>query len=379
MDLAKAFDSVHIPKLIDKMEAVGIRGKSLDIFRDYLSNRRQCVAMGKSISKDLPIKFGVPQGSILGPTLFLIYINDLCQLAIPKTKIITYADDTVLLVAEKSWKEAFFSAQTGLDIVINWLKQNILTLNVDKTKYITHSIRASGQPPNELRLIAHECPIPLGVMCSCKSIDKTDTMRYLGVTIDSQLNFSAHIEGLTGRVRKLIYIFKNVRHVADISLVKRIYFALCQSLISYCISAWGGAPKTTLIHLERAQRFVLKVMHSLPFLTPTEYLYKTAKVLSVRQLFILSAALKYHSTLDYNRQHVRNNCRRAFYVGKRSKKFNTAFSRKFFDFNGPYIYNKLNKTLNIYDKTKRECKNIVTDWLLHQNYENTEDIMNIIT
>lgn len=123
---------------------------------------------------------------------------------------------------------------------------------------------------------------------------------------------------------------------------------------------------------------MLKVMHFLPFLTPTVNVYSTAKVLTVRQLFILHSVLKYHSTLTYNNQHL-SSTRRPYVVGIRTTNFYTSFSRKFFTFNGSYVYNKVNKELNVYHMTKRQCKHTVTDWLLTKKYEETENILNIIT
>ncbi|CAB3251301.1 unnamed protein product [Arctia plantaginis] len=99
--------------------------------------------------------------------------------------------------------------------------------------------------------------------------------------MDSRLRFHEHISTLSGRMRKLIYVFKNLRQVADDKLRRSVYFALAQSLLTYCITTWGGAPRSTLLELERAQRAVLKVSLTLPFRYPTSLLYKKAKVLTV--------------------------------------------------------------------------------------------------
>ncbi|CAH2236938.1 jg23386 [Pararge aegeria aegeria] len=110
LDLAKAFDTVSIPILIQKLEQLGIRGLQLQLLKSYLSNRHQSVKIGNVISRALPINHGVPQGSILAPTLFLIYINELCKLNIANGKIMSFADDTVLMIWGRSWEVVFYSS-----------------------------------------------------------------------------------------------------------------------------------------------------------------------------------------------------------------------------------------------------------------------------
>ncbi|XP_062529771.1 uncharacterized protein LOC134200606 [Bombyx mori] len=111
LDLAKAFDTVSIPILTKKLEKIGIRGVQLKLFNDYLTDRYQCVKFDNYFSRDIPVTYGVPQGSILGPVLFLIYINDLLELNSVRGKIISYADDTVLLFSAGTWDSVFREAQ----------------------------------------------------------------------------------------------------------------------------------------------------------------------------------------------------------------------------------------------------------------------------
>ena len=197
--------------------------------------------MNRYLSGELPVIFGVPQGSVVGPTLFLIHVNRLCNLLLQKGKITAFADDTVLTFTGNTWQEAFEAAQRGLDLVLDWLNNNKLTLNAEKTKIICYTLRQSTQPSNSYSLIAHSVGCPKTVACSCPRLLRTPTIKYLGVTLDDKLNFSAHIELLTVRIRKLIFVFKTLRHVAEPRIVKGVYLALCQSLLSYCVSAWGGA------------------------------------------------------------------------------------------------------------------------------------------
>ncbi|XP_063837548.1 probable RNA-directed DNA polymerase from transposon BS isoform X1 [Ostrinia nubilalis] len=261
LDLAKAFDTVSVPLLLKRLEQIGVRGVQLELFADYLSNRYQRVKIGNYCSHDLPVTYGVPQGSVLGPTLFLTYVNSLCELEIANGKIIAFADDTALLFQGDSWSDVFESAQRGFNAVTKWLTHNKLTLNTDKTKYLAFASRKTTLPESDtLSIVAHHCPRDVdNVNCSCPTLSRTNTIKYLGVMIDDTLSFNPHITLLTTRIRKLMYIFRNLRRVANTDVIKMVYYALCQSLLTYCITSWGGAPKSSMLHLERAQRAILKI------------------------------------------------------------------------------------------------------------------------
>lgn len=371
LDLKKAFDTISIPILITKLEKLGIRGSQLQFFESYLTGRNQCVRIGDHVSTDLPVSYGIPQGSILGPTLFLIYINDLTGLNIPKCDLISYADDTVLFFAADAWDEVFIAAQTGLDIVNNWLRHHLLTLNSDKTKYLTFCIRQSMYNSNNYNIVPHQCS--QGNNCACKAIERVHKIKYLGVIIDSNLSFKDHIKLLSSRIRKLIYVFKRLRHVVDPLLLKQIYFALCQSIISYCISSWGGSPKTVIKPVEIAQRAILKICTFKPRFFSTTLLYQYCEVLNVRQLFLLTIILRQHKQIIYDPKLTLR--RRNRLVCTPNHQPHTSFIKRFFVFLGPFVYNKINSKLNIYSLNKTKCKNKVKEFLLTLTYEETEKLI----
>lgn len=374
LDLAKAFDTVSAPLLLKKLEHLGIRGTQLRLFHSYLSGRMQRVVVDEWLSDNCEINIGIPQGSILGPTLFLVFINDLCQLNLDNCKIITFADDTALLFYGDTWEEVYRSAQIGFAKVISWLNNNFLTLNTDKTKYITFSLTNNYYIHNSsLNITAHSCSNYSSNTCACPKLQRVDSIKYLDVMIDKNLNFNIHTDLLSKRVRKLIFIFKNLRRVADAKVLKAVYFALCQSLLTYCITIWGGASKSAMIKVERAQRAVLKVAHSLPFFHPTSDLYKKCKVLTVRQLFVIQTVLRQHSRMKYSSSlnaHKRN-------ISKvcATKLCKTSLSHRHFCFLSSYLYNKLNSTLNIYPLTKAKCKQVLTSYLLSHGYDSTENLL----
>lgn len=375
LDLAKAFDTVSIPILLNKMERLGIRGTPLQLFSSYLSERTQFVKIGDYRSDDESLTFGVPQGSVLGPTLFLIYIDGLCRLQLSNTDIVTFADDTVLVFHGASWDEVKYSTELGLARVMDWLNFNILTLNLNKTKYVTFSIRNTTQPYSNFSLKAHSCSNPSSLSpCNCHLLEATNIVKYLGIYIDQNLTWIHHINSLSSRISKLIFIFKNIRHIGDPQLIKSVYFALCQSIISYGIEAWGGAKKSHLIKIERAQRAIIKVITFKNILYPTSSAYKEFDVLSVRQLFIKTVICRQHKYSSDARPHQRR--RDIVYSIPTCK---TKFAQSFPMFLGPYLYNRISKQVELQQCTINNCKRAVTTFLKNLNYEETESLLRIIS
>lgn len=211
--------------------------------------------------------------------------------------------------------------------------------------------------------------------CACPTLQITDHIKYLGVTIDANLNFRKHIELLCTRVRKLIFVFKNLRNIADFTLIRQVYMALCQSILTYCINSWGGALKTILLPLERAQRAILKVASFRPFRYPTHQLYRECKVLTVRQLFILHIVLLQHAEIGFSPV---PSCKRRKDLVCTNSRTKHAFTNRFYLFLGPYLYNKLNKLLKIYSVSSNKCTEMLTEYLHTLNYSDTEKMLEVL-
>lgn len=226
-----------------------------------------------------------------------------------------------------------------------------------------------------LALHAHCCPVPADSQCKCPNIKKTDKIKYLGIIIDETLSFKQHMEALNNRVRKLIFVFKKLRFITDPKILRQVYFALCQSILIYCITSWGGASKTLLLPIERAQRAILKVATCRPFLFPTNLLYKSCEVLTVRQLFIMSTVLKQHAALPYSTEFTKKR-RKDIVCPQKSTKH--AFTAKFYMYLGPLLYNRLNKKGNIYSLNLNNCKKILKEALQNMSYEDTEKLLLVL-
>lgn len=387
LDLKKAFDTVSVPILIYKLQKIGLRGIPLALFRDYLSNRKQQVKLGTYISEKAEVSYGVPQGSVLGPTLFLLYINDLCNMQLKNAKIISYADDTAVIFSGETWEDVRVNAEQGLKQIDRWLRSNILTLNTSKTNYICFSICNGTQPSADFKIKLHNCHThQFPGACSCPSLQKVAQTKYLGIIVDQRLSWYPHLEFVTNRIRKLIWIFKTLRYVmprvvagrrgSDRNLIKEIYISLAQSVLVYCIPIWGGAAKTRFLEIERAQRSLIKVMYFKNMRYPTDLLYQESILLTVRQLYISHTVLRRHNNLPYDPNLIN---RRRWDRIVNQPKTNTVFAKRQFNSRAAFLYNKLNKEINIYSNLYYDCKKKIINWLQIKNYTETEKLLETIT
>ncbi|XP_045446592.1 uncharacterized protein LOC123654751 [Melitaea cinxia] len=371
LDLAKAFDTLSTPALVEKLERIGIRGTALSIYTSFLTGRTQQVKIDNIISNEAPVTYGVPQGSGLGPTLFLIYINDLCQMTLTAGKVFTYADDTAVVFHGATWEDVRDRAQEGLLRITGWLRTNRLTLNIKKTTFLQFTNAKISTPDVELRV--HTCHPSMTDSCACLSILRSSTIKYLSVLIDDKLGWRQHIELLTARIRKLIWIFKKLRDVVDLDTLRSVYYALVQSILSYCVVVWGGASKSHMILVERAQRSLLKTMTYSPYRFPTVELYKKCSVLTVRQLFIMQSIVRQHQYTPY--EPSVSSSKRVVRNVIVLPKVRTALARKQSNYLSIYLYNRANRILNYYTLSLKELKAIVFKWLSSLDYQKTEDLL----
>lgn len=174
------------------------------------------------------------------------------------------------------------------------------------------------------------------------------------------------------RVRKLIWVFKSLRHVMTAQLLNKVYMALAQSVISYCIPIWGGATKTKFLDLERAQRSLIKVMYFKPYRYSRNNLYRICGLLTVRKLYVLNITLCLHKTLPFISVNLN---KRSKDIVAHSSRVRTVFARRQYTTQATYIYNKISSKIYIYPMLLRDCKNNLSEWLQSLTYEETESIL----
>ena len=205
IDLKKAFDTVDHSMLLKKLSCYGIRGITNNWFESYLLNRTQSIEInGFKSSKD-PNPYGVPQGSVLGPLLFLIYINDITK-ASSKLRFFLFADDTNLLYANKNLKTLENTVNTELIKLCDWLTANKLTLNIKKSNFVLfRTCQKRITTPVNIRLFDNDAG-------QYVDLDNKECVKYLGVLIDSHLSWRNHIDYISTKLSKTIGLFAKLRH-----------------------------------------------------------------------------------------------------------------------------------------------------------------------
>ena len=226
VDLQKAFDTVDHEILLSKLDYYGIRGISNNWFKSYLSNRKQFVPINGYDSGLAEIKCGVPQGSVLGPLLFLLYINDLNQ-AIKFCKVHHFADDTNLLYLGKSIKRFNKLVDYDLKYLLYWLNANKISLNFKKTELAVFKSKRK-QFDDEIKL-----------KLSRKRLFPTDSVKYLGVKIDGNLSRKSHIDYLSVKLSRANALLFKIRNFVNSSVLRTIYFAIFESHLNYCCLVWS--------------------------------------------------------------------------------------------------------------------------------------------
>ena len=251
IDLSKAFDTISHSQLITKMYNYGIRGNALQLIKSYLTNRNQFVNVLDEKSETLPVQFGVPQGSVLGPLLFLLYINDICNVS-DKGKFILFADDTNIFVAADSKSAAYDQANSILTSVQDYMKSNLLHINKKKCCYIYFSPTKSK--------IDVEISDDLNLDIDGTIIKRVRQAKFLGVTIDDQLNWKPHIDSLNKKLKSACGRIYRIKNCLPESLHKQIYHTLFESHLSYGISVWGGVSNNNLSPLFKTQKKCIRII-----------------------------------------------------------------------------------------------------------------------
>lgn len=343
LDLARAFDTVSHGLLLEKLHDYGVRGIAAELFESYLEGREQCVRVDGDVSGPRIVSCGVPQGTVLGPILFSIYINELLFLNV-NAKIISYADDTVLLLEGSKWEEVKEAAVSAFSMVQQWLNQNLLSLNLNKTNVMCYSIYNLYLPNfQNIQLHTYNCLLNNKLNCQCTDrLVLTSTVKYLGITLDQNLKWTEHIKQLNLKIRKLIWKFYQLRDIFPVGILRVLYGALAESIIRYGISVWGSAFPTNIEMLKVAQRFLLKVMMKKPRLHSTEMLYQDSRALNINQLYIRAAVVYTYKNSDlrklyYSSYKTRSQTNRALSTPLMTR----TTTQRFLTYYGPKLFNML--------------------------------------
>ena len=287
-DLRKAFDTVDHRILLVKLRKMGVRGAELLWFQNYLTGRRQIVSINGSNSLLLSILIGVPQGSILGPLLFLIYINDLPLCS--ELFALLFADDTTLLLAGPNLEELTVKINTEFKKVVDFFRSHKLALHPEKTKFIlfsNSSVARSKQVNISLNFNNDGDVVDTKLISPLTRItveSEIPAVKFLGVLIDPLLNFKCHIDSLIGKISKSLYFLRTVKNVLTSPALKAIYYSTVHSHFIYAIHIWSCSNQSNLNRLFLKQKMALRIVHNSSFNAHTEPLFKKSNILPLPKL-----------------------------------------------------------------------------------------------
>lgn len=287
IDLKKAFDTVDHSILLQKLHHYGIRGIINDWFHSYLYERTQSTQIGPHISKKEKTLSGVPQGSVLGPLLFLIYINDIYN-ASSKLAFYLFADDTNLLYADKNLKSLESVINVELINICDWLNANKLSLNIQKTNFVIfHPYQKRLNYEVNLKIFDNR-------INKFISLERKDYVKYLGVLIDGNLSWKYHICHVASKVSRNIGIIARLRHFTPSATLHNIYRSLISPYLSYGLSAWGQAAKIHLDKILLLQKRVVRLMNFAKFSEHAIPLFLSSHIMPLNILYFkLSSTLMF--------------------------------------------------------------------------------------
>ena len=282
VDLQKAFDTVNHDILIKKLDYYGIRGVANEWFSSYLNKRSQFVSISGYDSKQKYIKHGVPQRSVLGPLLFLIYINDL-HTAINYSKVYHFADDTNLLNISKNPKELQKQVNIDLKLLHSWLIANKISLNCSKTELIF--FHKPGQIDKSFNY---------KIKMNGHRIIPSDYIKYLGIFLDPTLSGKYQCEKLSLKLRRAIGMISKLRHYVSKDDLKSIYYAIFSSHLVYASQIWGHRGSSHFNSLSKLQERAMRVLHFEDFYANADPIFKSNKILKINDFVDLQNCLFVH-------------------------------------------------------------------------------------
>ncbi len=273
-------------------------------FGSYLINRQQFTVVNDVCSSYKKVITGVPQGSTLGPLLFLLYINDLVKSS-TILKFVLFADDTTISHSGSNLHALSHIINTELNHVFKWLLTNKLSLNVDKTHYIIFA----GN-----RYIDNNVNILLGET----SIERNFTTKFLGVFIDSRINWREHVRYIHGKLSKSIGVINKIKHNLTKDALLILYYSLLYPYLHYCNVTWGSAQKTILHPLTLMQKKVVRIVNKANYRDHTDHLFRCLGILKIRDINVLesvkfvydqlhsSSIIKFNTASNVHNRNTRN-------------------------------------------------------------------------
>lgn len=351
IDFKKAFDTLCHKRIIRKLEKIGIRGGLLDWFASYLCERSFKVKVSNCFSNLQNVELGVPQGSILGPLLFILYANDMLSV-LRKSIGFQYADDTAIVVSNNNIDCATETMQAEFDNILSWCHDNGLIVNVKKTKLIhirpPHIVRT----PIKIRFHSFDClhknQTPLSLTDNCTEyIDAVNVYRYLGVEVDYNFKWDHHIKYLCKRLRQAAYALYHLSNYTPFNVLMQAYYSLVESVLQYGIIAWGNAAQYRIMEVQRAQNRIFRILLRAKY--GNRYFENSIddlNLLTVKKLFLFNLINETYSDQRFKHpiDHEVNTRQRAEGLLK-IPRINNAYGKQQLSYAVPSIFNQLPRSL----------------------------------
>lgn len=349
-DLSKAFDCVDHNDLLEKLYYYGFQDTSLRFFDSYLKKRKQSVCIDGEWSELVDLCYGVPQGSVLGPLLFLISINDLPHNVICKT--IMYADDTSFLNISNDFADLSNLVGNSLMEAETWFRANGYLLNKSKTENVIFSLR-----PYDNELV---------------DFDIVNSVKFLGIYVDHQLNWGRHIDYVKMRLSRVVYLIGRLKQCVTVNYIRSAYFAFFQSIMKYCLLLWGSSPR--IVEVLKLQKKVIRIINGSNFLEHCKPIFIKLEINTIVNLYLLELAafsLKKLPEMILNEElhsyNTRNKHKISFHHCRLSKSLNShsIMCKK--------VYNKLSHCVSKYTQEKFLTK--FNDWLIMNPFYTVEEFL----
>jgi hypothetical protein len=278
LDFSKAFDTVNHSILLQKLYHYGIRGVAYNWIKSYLDKRTQYVSYNDASSTKKTINCGVPQGSILGPLLFLIYINDLANVT-SNLFMFMFADDTNVFLSGKNLNDLETIMNNELKLLYEWLCSNRLSLNVSKTHFMVFS--PTRKKPVQIPSLKIEN----------SEITRVMHTKFLGVILDDKLSWNQHVSYIKGKISKSLGIMYRTKRFLNKESIKSLYFAFLYPYLVYCLTVWGGANMTTVLPIIKIQKKAVRCIAGVSKKVSSASLFKELKILPFKNVYKLQVLL----------------------------------------------------------------------------------------
>jgi len=314
--------------------------------QSYLSYRSHTTKINETFSSEKHLKCGVPQGSVLGTTLFLIYINDLSKIF--KTfSAIFYADDTTLFVENANLNSILPQINEDLDALHKWCVRHKLTINFSKSNFMVLK-----NPQNNFKIL------PSSILINNFPLEQATNIKFLGIVIDQHLSFSAHIDYLIRRLRPITGLFYRLSSFISHKLLIMLYHSLINSRLCYCIESYGTSASVHLNRLLKFQKMIMRVIHRKPPQTHTKPLFKVDKILQIQNLYkfkvLQIAHTFYHSITQYSASSITTRQSKNIFIPL----FRTSAGQKAITYQQSTLWNGLPNHLRLIESPKLFKKNL---------------------